>query len=271
MESRSAQEKDRELLAAIEEFLVGEGHFGIDPQVLQVLDNVDSSKKEIAGIEEMVEVMIAVRLRNLAGSVYFGMHRHGNANSFNDVITTLGMWRAKTLIIAMALFSRLEPKHARLEVESFAVSLFAKMIAEQMGFDRNSGEKAELEGLFLNFGKVLIAIYQARFATEIEPAFVEKYHRKFASWIIELFNLPDYLEHCIQQDRLVLDKRSFSIEGVVYLAQSLVQRMLDECGIIEVKASMPDVRDNLEVTLGSTLYEHFNMIGLGKYVKIRSA
>ena len=270
MEPPSAEEKERELLGAIEEYLVGEGHFGIDPRVLLVLDNLDSSRKEIAAIEEMIEEMIAVRLRNMASSVYFGMHRRGKANTFNDVITTLGMWRAKILIIAMALFSRIGPEHARLEVESFAISFFARMIAEQMGFDQTAREKAELEGLFLNLGRVLIAIYQARSAAEIEPAFVERHHRQVASWIIAVFKLPDYLEHCIHQDRLVLQQRSFSIDGIVYLAQSLVQRILDQFGIIDIKGSMPDVRDNLEVTLASMLSEHFSMIGLGKYMRIRS-
>lgn len=268
MESRGTDSTNQELLAAIDEYLASEGNFGIDPRVLLILDNLESSKKEIAGIEEMMERMISVRLRNMANSIHLGNMRRGKAQSFNDVVAWLGMRPAKIFIVAMALFSRLGAEHALLEVESFAMSLFARMIAEQMGFDQSSMEKAELGGLFLHLGKVVIATYQVRFGTRIEPAFVEKYHRYFASEIIARFNLPEYLGDFIQEDRLVLQKRSFAVEGIVYLAQSLVERVIDKYGVIEIKSPMPDVRDNLEVTLGSMISEHFGLIGLGKFVKI---
>ncbi len=268
MESRSTENQERELLAAIEEYLAGEGHFGIDPRVLPILDSLDSSKIEIAGIEEMIDKMISVRLRNMAGSVYHGIMRRGKAKSFNDVVALLGMQPTKIFIVAMALFSRLGTEHALLEIESFATSLFARMIAEQMGFDQSSREKAELGGLFLNLGKVVIATYQVRSRTGIEPAFVEKYHQYLASEIIARFNLPEYLGDCIREDRLVLQKRCFSVEGIVYLARSLVEKIIDEFGIIEIKCPMPDVKDNLDVTLGSIIAEHFSLIGLGKFVRV---
>lgn len=268
MGSGSTENQDRELLAAIDEYLAGEDHFGIDPRVLPILDSLDSSKREIAGIEEMIDKMISVRLRNMANSVYHGVMRRGNAKKFTDVVASLGMRPAKIFIVAMALFSRLGAEHELLELKSFATSLFARMIAEQMGFDQSSREKAELGGLFLNLGKVVIATYQVRSRTAIEPAFVEKYHQYFAAEIIARFNLPEYLSDFIQEGRLVLQQRSFSVKGIVYLAQCLVEKIIDQFGVIEIKSPMPEVRDNLDVTLGSIISDHFNMIGLGKFVKV---
>ena len=268
MGSRSTEDQDRELLAAIEEYLAGEGHLGIDPEVFPILDSLDSSKVEIASIEEMIDAMISVRLRNMANSIYHGFMRHGNAITFTDVVASLGMRPTKFLIVAMALFSRLGAEHKLLELKSFATALFARMIAEHMGFDQSSREKAELGGLFLNLGKVVIAAYQVRSGSVIEPAFVEKHHQYFAAEIIARFNLPDYLWDFIQERRLVLQQRTFSAQGIVYLAQCLVERIIDQFGIIEIKSPMPEVRDNLEVTLGSIISEHFSMIGLGKFVKV---
>lgn len=264
----SAEDQDSELRAAIEAYLEGEGNFGIDPRVLAILDDMDASKEEIISVEEMIDMVIAVRLRSMADSVYHGNMRHGKAESFADVITSLGMRRSRVFIIAMALFSRMGAEHLQLQIESFATSLFARLITEQMGFDQSSMEKAELGGLFLNLGKVIIAAYQFKAKAEIEPVFVEKYHQYFAAGIITRFNLPEYLGEFIQEQRLVLQKQSFSVGGIVYLARSLVEKIIREYGIIEIKSPMPDVKDNLDVSLGSIISGHFGMIGLGKYVKV---
>lgn len=268
MESAPTEKQDRELLAAIEAYLAGEGHFGIDPRVLAILDDLDATKSEIAGIEKMMDEMIAIRLRKLASAAFRGMTGHGKPKTFNDVIASLGMRPAKNLIAAIALFSRLGAEHKRLETGSFAVSLFAKIIAEQMGFERSAVEKAELGGLFLNLGRIVIAIYQSGARIDIDAAFVERHQRYLASKIIAQFNLPEFLEEMIQEDRLVLQQRSFSAGGIVYLAQALVEKAMDESGVIEIKSPMPDVRDNLEVTLGSLISEYFSQIGLGQFVKI---
>jgi len=268
VESACTDKQDRELLDAIEEYLAGEGHFGIDPQVLLILDNLDSSKSEIASIEKLMDEIIAIRLRKLAGAVFRGMAGHGKPKTFNDVIASLGMRPAKNLIVAIALFSRLGTEHKRLETASFAASLFAKIIAEQMGFERSAVEKAELGGLFLNLGKVVIAMYQSTSRIDIDAAFVQRHQCYLAAKIIAQFNLPEFLEQMIREGRLVLQKRSFSANGIVYLAQALVDKATDEFGVIEIKAPMPDSRDNLDVTLGSIISEYFIQIGLGQFVKI---
>jgi HD-like signal output (HDOD) protein len=268
MLSHSQEEQYRELSAAIEDYLMEKENFGIDPRIFQILDNADSSESEIASIEKMIDVNIAVRLRSMANSVYYGMMRRGNVNNFSDVITALGMRPSKQFIIAIALFSRLGEEHKHLEIESFAISLFAKMIAEQMSLVQSAREQAEIGGLFLNIGKLVIAMYGTKHRVDIEPSFVENYHRCIAVKMIETFNLPDYLETIITEDRLVLKKNSFSIRGIVYLAQALVEKIMREHGIIEVKSPMPESKDNLEVTIGLLMADYFNLMGMGKYLKV---
>lgn len=268
MESARSEKTHPELLAAIEEYLDGEGDFGVDPEVLSVLDNLESSKSEIAGIEKLMDEMIAIRLRKLAGAVFRGMTGHGEPKTFNDVISSLGMGPAKMLIIAIALFSRLGSEHRRLETGSCAISLFAKIITEQMNFDRTAVEKAALGGLFLNLGKIVIAMYQSKSKIEVEADFVDRYQCYLASRIIAQFNLPQFLEEMIQENRLALQKRSFSVSGIVYLAQALVEKTMDDSGVIEIKSPMPDSRNNLDATLGSMFFEYFIQIGLGRFVKI---
>jgi len=260
--------EDPNLFDAIEEFVMNSENIGIDPQIFHILDNTESSEEEIAGIEKMVDVKLALRLRNMSCSIYYGMHRHGNVIKFNDVITSIGMQPAKLFIIALTLFSRLGAAHKMIEVESFAVSAFAKILAEQMHMNEDAIERAEIGGLFLTLGRVLIAIYEAEKNVTIEPAFIEKHHREFAVKIIETLTLPEFLADVVLENRFVLRKNSLPVTGIVYLAKSLVEKLIRDFGMIELKSPMPDVVDNLETTIGLKIREYFSLIGLGQYLRV---
>jgi HD-like signal output (HDOD) protein len=262
------QAEDLDLIQRIENHIITVGNFGIDPRIFQILDNTDSAEQDIASIEKMIDVNLSLRLRNMANSVYYGMQRRGKLKSFYDVITSIGMQPAKLFIVAMALFNRLDSKHKILDVESFATSLFSKILAEQMNMSVANMDRAEIGGLFLNLGKVAIGIFETAEMVDLEPEFIEKHHRQFALMIIEKFLLPDYLQDLILEDRLVLQRNAFSVHGVIYLAQSLVEKILRDHGLIAFKSPMPEVRDNLETTLGLKISEYFNLIGLDKYLKI---
>ncbi len=262
------RQEDLELIQRIENHILNVGNFGIDPRIFQILDNVDSPETEIAAIEKMIDANLAVRLRNMADSVYYGMQRRGKLKSFYNVITSTGMQPAKLFIIAMTLFNRLSSKHKMLDVESFATSLFARIIAEQMTPSVTVREQAEIGGLFLNLGKVAIGTYETAEMVDLDPDFIAKYHRQFALKIIETFMLPDYLKEIIAEDKIILQKNSLSVQGIIYLAQSLVEKIIRDHGLIAIKSPMPEVKDNLETTLGLKILEYFGLIGLGSYVKI---
>jgi HD-like signal output (HDOD) protein len=262
------RQEDPELIQRIENHIMNVENFGIDPRIFQILDNVDSTETEIAGIEKMIDSNLAVRLRNMADSVYYGMQRRGRLKSFYHVITSTGMQPAKLFIIAMTLFNRLNSKHKILEVESFATSLFARIIAEQMTLRVTVREQAEVGGLFLNLGKVAIGTYETAEMVDLDPDFVSKHHRQFALTIIETFMLPDYLKELILENQIILQKNSLSVQGIIYLAQSLVEKNICDHGLIAIKSPMPEIQDNLETTLGLKISQYFGMIGLGSYLKI---
>ena len=260
--------EDPNLFDAIEEFVMNSENIGIDPQIFHILDNMESSEEEIASIEKLIDLKLALRLRNMSCSVYYGMHRHGKVRKFNDVITSIGMQPAKLFIIALTLFSRLGAGHKMIEVESFAVSLFAKVLAEQMHMNQDTIERAEIGGLFLTLGKVIIAIYETENNVTIEPAFIEKHHREFAVKLIENLTLPEFLADVVLENRFVLRKNSLPVTGIVYLAKALVEKLIGDFGLIEIKSPMPDVVDNLETTIGLKIMEYFNLIGLGQYLRV---
>jgi hypothetical protein len=262
------QKEDLELIQRIEDHIMTVGNFGIDPRIFHILDNIDSSEKEIAGIEKMIDTNLALRLRNMANSVYYGMQRRGKITSFYDVIVSIGMQPAKLFIIAMALFTRLDSRHKMLDVESFATSLFAKILAEQMTMSATAMEQAEIGGLFLNLGKVAIGIYETAEGVDLDPGFISKYHRDFAIKFIEAFTLPDYLKEFITEDQIILQKNSLSVQGIVYLAHALVEKIIRDHGLILIKSPMPDIKDNLETTLGLKISEYFELIGLGRFLKL---
>jgi HD-GYP domain-containing protein (c-di-GMP phosphodiesterase class II) len=262
------EQEDSLLFKKIENYIMKGEIIGIDPRVFRILDNPDSAEAEIVGIEKMIDVRLALRLRNMANSVYYGMHRHGTVNKFNDVITSIGMQPAKLFVIALSLFSRLDAKHKMIEVESFAVSFFAKILAEEMNFTKSAVENAEIGGLFLNLGRVAIARYEIGENVTIDPSFIEQNHREFAVKIIENLTLPAYLTDVVLANWFTLQRNALSIAGIVYLAKSLVEKIIRETGIIEIKSPMPDVENNLETTMGLKISEYFNLIGLGKYLRV---
>jgi hypothetical protein len=266
------EDEEHELVQRIENHIMTSGDFGIDPRIFAILDNTDSPEIDIAGIEKMIDVNLALRLRNMANSVYYGMQRRGKVKNFYNVITSIGMQPAKLFIIAMALFSRLGARHKLLEVESFGTSIFAKIIAEQMEMSVGTMERSEIGGLFLNLGKVAIGIFETSEMVDVEPEFIEANHRFFALKIIEKFMLPDYLKDLVEEDRLSLQKKVFAINGIIYLAHALIEKMIRDHGMVTLKSPMPEAVDNLESTIGLKISEYFDLIGLGNYVKvIRSA
>jgi hypothetical protein len=115
---------------------------------------------------------------------------------------------------------------------------------------------------------VVIAIYETEKNVTIEPAFIEKHHREFAVKIIEKLTLPDFLADVVLENHVVLRKNSFPVTGIVYLAQSLVEKLICNFGMIELKSPIPDVADNLETTIGLRITEYFNLIGLGQYLRV---
>jgi hypothetical protein len=115
---------------------------------------------------------------------------------------------------------------------------------------------------------VAIGIFENAESVEIDSDFIAKYHRQFALTIIEAFALPDYLKELIEEDRIILRRNSFSTQGIIYLAQSLVDKMIRDHGLIAIKSPMPDIKDNLETTIGLKISDYFRLIGLGRYVKI---
>ena len=253
---------------SIEEYVMNEENFGIDPRIFAILDDPESPKKEIEGTEKMMDVKIGVRLRSMAGSAYYGMPSRAKAVDFYDVILALGMQPAKVFIIAMALFSRLDAKHKRLEIESYAIAVFSRLIAEAMNMNDAAREKAELAGLFLQLGRVVIAMYEASRSIEIDASFVEANHRHFALKIIEKFDLPEFLAEVATEEHLLLARRGFSVSGVVTLAQCLVQRVIHEHGMLHIKSPMPETADNMEKTSGSVISDYFQLIGLGRFLRI---
>jgi hypothetical protein len=262
------QPEGPDLFAQIEAFVMDGDNIGIDPRIFQILDNPESSEEELASIEKMIDLPLALRLRSMANSVYYGMHRHGQVTKFNDVITTIGMQPAKLFIIALALFSRLDESYKIIEVESFAVSFFAKLFAEQMSLNKQAVEKSELGGLFLNLGRVLMAIYATEKKATVPSELIEKRHQEIAVKVIEQLSLPDYLADAILQDYFYLRKESLSVAGVVYLAKGVVEKILREHGLVAIRSPMPEVSENLETTIGLRIRQYFSLIGLGHYLRI---
>jgi hypothetical protein len=74
-----------------------------------------------------------------------------------------------------------------------------------------------------------------------------------------MVDLPEFLAEVVVEGRLALRKSSFLVKGIVYLAQSLVEKITWTSGRIEIRSQMPEREDNLDSTLGLRITEYFNL------------
>ncbi len=87
------------VLAKIEDRMLNRVNLGFNPEVLDVLDNVEASNEEIEQIKIRISNEILIRLFSIANSAYYGSLKKGAIRTFYEVVNRVGMNHTKALII----------------------------------------------------------------------------------------------------------------------------------------------------------------------------
>lgn len=263
------------LFDSIEEKMINKETLGFEPDVLDVLDNVEASNREIEMLKIQIGNEILILLFSIANSAYYGSIRKGKISSFYEVVTRLGMSHVKVLIIVLALqiLARGDKEIEMIFARSFVSAVFGKILAGQFGMREDSAKRVELGGIFFDIGKMIILLYKKIHAADderINEDFVNKYHPYLAERIIEKFALPDYLKQMVFSENIVVQENYITVSGMTRLAIDFVAASFDKFNNqLVVEALPPPVSGRDEsMSLANIIENQFNAVGLGKYLHI---
>lgn len=246
----------------------------VSPEVFMTLDDINAGRREIERIEPRIDEAIRLRLKAIAGSVYVGTLRRGHAGSFYDVVNCLGMHRTKALIIVLTSHHEglADPEVATIFARSYATSVMAEILADQMGFREDGIRKAELCGFFLEIGRKFLVLYNRKFTGEsdtLDDEFIETYHPYLADRIISRYGLPEYVRTVLLARNLILEETSLSLAGIVRLAHDTVRASFQKNdNRLVLKCQVPRPGTDVTRTLEAIVTEKFRAVGLENYLHI---
>lgn len=267
----SPEELDEDaLLADIENKVVEDLKLGFDPGVLEVLDDPNSSSRQIEDLKNLISPDIVARMFSMSNSTYIGSLRSGDVSTFYDIVIRLGMSQSKVVTLALSLFSITQDRELKeMSARAFATMLMARQLSTEMGYRRDVSEKAELCGLLYEIGRIVMFLYKKYHGGEsIDEGFVERNHHRMGIKIIEKFKLPEFMKEIMDTRHFRFEDDSMHLASVVMLAHSVVDNSFKTSGKFVIQSPMPVEGGARSVTVGSMFREQFDAMGLGEYLEV---
>ncbi len=271
MENNSVAE-ELELVKSVEEHIFTRTNIGIDWSELDVLDNIDAGRRTIEKLGSSIAANnpeMAAAILEIANSIYFGYNPLGRVPDFFDAVIRMGAVRVKTLIFALTLFSLGKGKEARVRAaKSASVSVLGKMIAEDMGLNDEAVRKVEAGGLLSRLGKSVFLKAQ-ELGMPVSDEIVHKYETHLAKAIIDRLKLDPFLKKAVDLSVVEFDEQSFSLAGIIKLAEALTEDSFNRYGKLVLRSPMPDTFNVLAKTPGDTIEMLFTALGISEYLEVR--
>jgi HD-like signal output (HDOD) protein len=261
---------DQEILEEIRQSLE-EINLGFDIKVLNVLDDEKARPAEIEALKEKLGELVAVRLFSVANSNYYGKIRSGKITKFIDVVTHLGVDTTRSLAIFIALMALADTEDLRrVFARNFATSKLAEFLGLQLGISSAERSVVGLAGLFIEIGKVIIALYERQSGRVLSQEFVARHHPWVGARVIEIFELPPVLSEIVDHPYFKFVKKDhLSLSAIIDLAYAVVDRSFARHEKFVIESVMPDPDGILySKTAGSLIAGQFQSIGLSSYAHV---
>ncbi len=269
-ESGAEDHGEEALLAAIEK-CIDELDVGFDFEVLNVLDDEESTPAMIEALKDKLGTIVAARLFSIANSVHFGKTRSGKITRFMEAVNHLGtrITKSTAIFIALHALATTEEIHV-VFARCFATSKLTEAIAQKLGLPDTDRVTASLGGLFIEIGKAIMLMLSHKQGTKLDAEFIERHYPAVNRKVIEKFVLPEALIEIVTRPPFrFVKKDSLALSAVVDMAHAVVEASFRKHGKLVVQSSMPDVEGIIYTsTAGSSLVEQFQIIGLGAYLKV---
>lgn len=270
------EQRAQSIVSDITEKIFDEVNLGFDPEVLDVLSNLDSSEQQIELLKAKIGEDILARLFGIANSVYFGQLKRGRVDAFYEVVTRLGMDFTKLIILFMSMTALSKDEEVNvIFARSFATSILAsKLFANECGLTYEDTKIVEMGGLLLEIGKIVIAVYRSLYHEDYEQAgiddgFIRAYHSMLGIKFIERYNFSEKLKDIISAKCLTLGQKLMTLSGIVTTAYAVVDYSFrTNHNKLVIASPLPDQEGNVAYTTGWAIEGMFKAVGLSKHIEL---
>jgi hypothetical protein len=265
-------EEDLRIINAVEDKIFSSIKLGVKWSELDILDDVNAGRGTIQELGSKIALKnpeISATILAIAHSVYFD-HSYGDRTpDFFDAMMHLGSNRLKSLLFSLALFSLGKSPDARQRAaKSTGIAILGKIIAEQMSLNDESVRKIETGGLLCQLGKNMF-LKAREMGMDISDDIIQNHDRVLADIVVERLNLDPFMLKAVDMSAADFDEESFSIVGVIKLAEALTEDSFRRYGKLVVKSPMPDKNNVVLKTPGDTIKKVFAVLGVEDYVEVQ--
>lgn len=265
-------DEDLKKIKIIESKIFSSMNLGVDFAELDILDDVNASKRELQELGTKLAVNnteLSVTILEIARSIYFGHSVQGYVPDFYDAVIRMGADRVKLLIFSLTLFSLGKSPAAKLRAaKSASIGVLGRIIAEEMNLADEIVRKVETGGLLSQLGKNIF-MKARELGMEISDALIENHATYLATRIIEKLHLDPFLKNAVDMSFLEFDEDSLSLTGIIKLAEALTEDSFRRYGKLVLKSAMPDKFDIVTKTPGNDIKNLFAALGVEEYLEIR--
>jgi len=265
-------EEEIEIVNTIANFIFSKMNIGTEWSELDILDDVNVSKHKIQELGVKISIHnpeLTATILEIANSIYFCYNPLGRVPDFFDAVIRMGADRVKTLIFALMLFSFGKSPDARMRAaKSASISVLSKMIAEEMNLNDDTIRKVEAGGLLSQLGESVF-MKARELEMPVSDSIIQKYKTFLATVIIDKLHLDPFLKKAVDLSIMEFDEKSFSLVGIIKLAETLTEDSFKKYGKLVLISPMPDKDNIVARTPGDTISRLFFALGIEEYLEIR--
>jgi len=267
-------EEDAKILQSIQEQIYSKMNLGFDLSELDILNDVNTSKQKIQELGVKIAVNnteLSAAILEIAHSIYFDRSPRGDVPDFFDAVMRMGADRVKVLMFSLALFSLGKGPEARLRAaKSASIGILGRVIAQQMNLKDECVRRVETGGLLSQLGKNVF-MKARELGMNLSDEFILKYELHLATVLIDRLKLDPFLKKAVDMSVVELDEDSFSLAGIIKLAEALTEDSFKKYGKLVLLSPVPDKQNVLIRTTGDDVRALFSVLGVEEYIKIIEA
>lgn len=271
MTENMENEEELKIIRTVEKGIFSKLNIGFDWSELDILNDPDTPKRRIAELGTKIAAHnpeLSVAIFAIANSVYFGHNPLGKSPDFFDAVIRLGADRIKIMIFALTLFSLGKGPEARLRAaKSASISILGRMIADAMNLKDDLVRKIEAGGLLSQLGNSVL-MKAREMGMPVSDAIIVKYQQRVAITIIEKLKLDPFLKRAVDLSTVEFDEESFSLVGIIKLAEALTEDSFRRYGKLVLRSPLPGKTDAMATTPGDTIIKLFSALGISEHVMV---